>query len=144
MSDFVTVRIPSFLTDFSEQIEDLRDKILDQTAPILRREEEASIRSRWYRIGTTLKSLKEETVTEGPKKIYRLRPTTFYAIFGEFGTGRRGAQTGGPPPRGYHYGSRPGMTARRFSRIAVQQAGPKVIETAQQIVNAYARNVTVK
>ena len=144
MSDFVTVRIPSFLTHFSEQIEDLRDRILAETAPILRREEEASIRSRWYRTGATLRSLKEETVTEGPKKIYRLSPTTFYAIFGEFGTGRRGAQTGPRAPRGYRYGSRPGMTARRYSRIAVQQARPKVIQRAQQIVNAYARNVTVK
>ena len=144
MSDFVTVRIPSFLTHFSEQIEDLRDKILDKTAPILRKEEEASIRSRWYRTGATLGSLREQRVTEGPKKIYRLFPTTFYAIFGEFGTGRRGAQTGKPTPRSYRYGPKPGMTARRYSRIAVQQARPKVIETAQQVVNAYARNVTVK
>lgn len=147
---FVTVRVPGFLTRFREEMEELRDDILEETSPILRREEQASIRQRWYRSGKTLRSLKEEIVPIKDGKAYRLFPTATsdrgapYPLFGEFGTGRRGAATGKPAPKGYKHGKKAGMAARRYSRIAVATARPKVIRAAQQIVRAFARNVTVK
>lgn len=146
---FVTVSVPKFLTHFREAFSGLVDDVLDETSPILRREEQASIRSRWYRTGKTLRSLKEEVAEIKDGKVYRLFPTATsdrgapYPLFGEFGTGRRGSTTGKPTPKGYKYGRKPGMTARRFGRSAVQVARPKVIEKAQQTVRAFARNVTV-
>ena len=141
---FVTVSVPKFLSSFREEISDLRDEVAEKTAPILRREEEASIRSRWYRLGRTLKSLREEIAHEPSKTVYRLTPTTSWAVFGEFGTGRRGSQTGRPAPKGYTYGDKPGMEARRYSRIAVASATPKVIRAAQNVVSEFGRNVTVR
>src|SRR5688572_5154717 len=128
--DFVSVDIPRFLTSFRSDVENLRDEILVESIPILRREEEASIRSRWYRTGATLRSLREETVTIKDSKVYRLFPTTLYAQFGEYGTGRRGAINGRPLPRGYRHGPKAGMTARRFTREAVATARPQVVRVA--------------
>lgn len=143
MSDLVQVHIPRFLSNFRSRIEDLRDDILENTAPILRREQEASIREKFYRTGTGLRSLQDEIVTEGQKKVYRLFPTAFYMIFGEYGTGRRGSVSGRPTPRGWRYGQKPGMTARRYSRIAVDKARPQIDRVANERAKAFARNVTV-
>lgn len=148
--EFVTVRLPRFLTHFREQFSGLVDEVLEETSPILRREEQASIRSRWYRTGKTLRSLKEEVVEITDGKAYRLFPTATsdrgapYPLFGEFGTGRRGAASGKPTPKGYKHGRSAGMTARRFGRSAVHAARPKVIQKAQQTVRAFAQNVTVR
>lgn len=147
MSDqFVTVTLSPFFTRFREQIEGLQTTIVEKGARILRQEEESSIRKFWYRTGTTLRSLKQETVRQGDKAIYRLWPTTFYSPFGEYGTGRRGARTGQPAPRGWRYGTREkgSMEARRFSRRAVETARPKVIRVSIEQAQAFARNVTVK
>jgi len=144
MSEFVQVQPPKILFNFRSVIEDLRDEIIGEAAPILRREEEASIRARWYRLGRTLRSLHEEMAMEPGRRVYRLFPTAPHAIFGEFGTGRRGAATGQPAPRGWKYGDKPGMEARRYSRIAVEIARPKVIQAAQEIARRFAKNVTVK
>jgi hypothetical protein len=151
MSDqFVTVRLPRFLTRFRDEIGGLVDEVIEETSPILRRSEEASIRQRWYRSGRTLRSLKEEVAPIKDGKAYRLFPTATsergapYPLFGEFGTGRRGATSGKPTPKGYKHGRSKGMTARRFGREAVKQARPKVIQTAQSTVRAFARNVTVR
>lgn len=145
MSDFVQVFPPRLFSRLREELEELRANVLTETAPILRRAEEASIRQRFYRTGKGLRALKEETVTEGQKKSYRLFPTAFYMIFGEFGTGRRGARTGGPAPRGYTYGKKEkgSMEARRYSRIAVADVRPRIIETAASVARTFARNVTV-
>lgn len=150
MSEFVTVQLPRFLTHFREELSELVDDVLTETSPILKAEEQASIRSRWYRSGRTLRSLKDETVPIKDGKAYRLFPAATsergapYPLFGEFGTGRRGATSGGRTPKGYRHGSSAGMTARRFSRIAVVTARPKIIQAAQQTVRAFARNVTVR
>lgn len=135
--------IPRFLSTFREQVERLRDELLVEAAPVLRREEEASIRERFYRTGAGLRSLQEEFITEGLRKIYRLFPTAFYMIFGEYGTGRRGSVSGRPVPRGWRYGPRKGMTARRYSRIAVDKARPQIERIAKERALAFARNVTV-
>jgi hypothetical protein len=144
MSDFVQITVSPFFSRFRQFIEELRDEILDETSPILRKEEEASIRARWYRLGRTLRSLKEQVVTDGPRKTYRLFPTAPHAIFGEYGTGRRGAATGRPAPKGYTYGPKPGMAARRYSRFAVQSARPQIDKVAKQTAREFAKNVTVR
>ena len=115
-----------FLKSFRREVEQMRDEALAESAPILRREVEASIRERWYRLGRTLESLEDEVISEGNTKTYRLSPTTFYSIFGEYGTGQRGKETGEPVPVGYTYGPSQGMDARRFSRIAVGIARPQI------------------
>lgn len=149
MSDFVHVQFSPIFRTFGRDMERLRDEILEAGAPTLRREEEASIRERWYRTGATLRSLREEVVTIGDKKVYRLFPTARsergapYPLFGEYGTGRRGSASGRPAPRGFRHGPKPGMTARRFSRIAVAKARPEVIRHAQRITERYKANMTV-
>ena len=143
MSEFVHVDIPRFLTSFRSEIENLRDEIVQASIPIIRREEVASIKARWYRTGETLRSLQEETITIGNSRVYRLFPTARHSVFGEYGTGRRGAVSGRPVPRGWRYGPKPGMTARRFSRIAVQNARPQVVRVAESRAKVFARNVTI-
>lgn len=127
-----------FLKSFRDELTRTRDEALTASALIMRREEEASIRARWYDTGATLESLEEEIIDEGDKKTYRVSPTTFYAIFGEYGTGQRGAATGEPVPVGYRYGPSAGMEARRFSRIAVSIARPQVEDIWQQKVKEFA------
>lgn len=142
MSDFVTLKLGRIFTHYERDLNKIRNEALRESAPIFRREVESSIRQRFYRTGTGLRSLQEEVVSEGRKLIYRLFPTAFYMIFGEYGTGRRGATTGQPPPRGYTYGSRAGMAARRFSRIAVASARPKVGDIHLFQIREFARNMT--
>lgn len=144
MSDFVQVTVSPFFSNFQQIIESLRNKVLDETGPILRKEEEASIRARWYRLGRTLRSLEEDVITDGLRKTYNLFPTAPHAVFGEYGTGRRGAATGKPAPRGYRYGDKPGMAARRYSRLAVESARPRVIRMARATARDLAKNVTVR
>lgn len=127
MNELVQVEFGKiFLKPFRREVEQMRDEALTEGAKILRREEESSIRQRWYRTGATLASLDERLVEEGDRKTYQLFPTTFYSPFGEWGTGRRGAATGETAPRGWRYGDKPGMEARRYSRIAVGVARPQV------------------
>lgn len=143
MSELVQVQLGKiFLKSFRHEVEQARDEGLIEGARILRREEETSIRQRWFRLGRTLGSLQEEFVEEGDKKSYRLIPTAMHAIFGEYGTGLRGRATGQPAPRGWTYGSKPGMAARRYSRIAVAIARPQVEDAFKQKVRDLVRNVT--
>lgn len=122
----------------------LRDDILADGSGILKRELQTSIRQRWYRTGAALTSLQEVTTLEGNRKVYAVGPTATnkgapYPLFGEYGTGRRGAATGRPTPVGYRYGKSAGMDARRYARIAVALARPQIQALAQR----YARNFTV-
>lgn len=140
------VQLSPIFRNFKSRVEDLRDEIAVQGGRILRREVESSIRLRWYDTGKTLGSLQEEVITSGDKQTYILTPTTTsaqgapYPLFGEYGTGRRGAATGRPAPRGYRYGDRAGMKARRFSRIAVGIAAPQVEATAKQLIQNFTTN----
>lgn len=150
MSEFVTRVGPTpFFGNFERRIRTLRDEVLVEGSRILRREEEFSIRARWFRSGATLASLREQFIEEGESKKYQLFPTALsrrgapYPLFGEYGTGRAGAATGRPAPAGYRYGSRAGMAARRFSRIAVANAKPQIDSMAQQKLQRFAANVTL-
>jgi hypothetical protein len=131
-----------FRTNLRREMEHTRDEALVEGGKIVRREVETSIRERWYDTEATLGSLEEQVVTEGESKTYRLTPTTFYAIFGEYGTGQRGSVTGKPAPRGWKYGDKPGMSARRFSRIAVGVARPQVEDVFQLKVRELAARLT--
>jgi hypothetical protein len=144
MSDFVQVTVSPFFANFRQLVEELRNDVHEESSSILRKEEEQSIRARWYRLGRTLRSLQEQDTASGARRIYRLFPTAKHAIFGEYGTGRRGAATGKPAPPGYKYGDKPGMEARRYSRFAVQSARPKIIKASRDLAREFARNVTVR
>lgn len=149
MSDeLVTLQLGSIFRTFRHDVERLQDDILLDAAQIMRREEELSIRERWFRSGATVNSLQEEIDINGPRKTYRLFPTATnkgapYPTFGEYGTGQRGAATGRPAPRGYRYGSQAGMAARRYSRIAVSIAKPQIDKLAIDKVRQFAARVTV-
>lgn len=141
--NLVDLQISRIFHNFRSLVERLRDEILEVAAPTLRREQEASIRERFYRTGAGLRSLQDEVVTDGQKKIYRLFPTAFYMIFGEYGTGRRGSNTGRPTPRGWRYGPKPGMAARRYSRLAVAKARPEIDRHVKRRTQAFLQNMTV-
>ena len=139
MSDLVTVEYGSVFGNFESRIRALQSQIVTEGGKILRQEEEESIRLRWYDSGETLRSLKEEFADEGDTKIYRLFPTATnrgfpYPTAGEYGTGREGARTGQPAPSGWVYGNSRGMRARRYSRIAVAQAKPRVVAKASELL----------
>lgn len=143
MGELAHVQLGSIFRNFKSRIETLRDDILTEGGKILRREEESSIRIRWYDEGKTERSLQEEVVREGDKVIYRLFPTATspqgfpYPTAGEYGTGRRGAATGRPAPRGWKYGDKVGMRARRYSRIAVAIARPQVTGSAKGLIQNF-------
>lgn len=145
MDQLVTVEYGSIFHNLEPRLRALQSQIVSEGGKILREEEEQSIRLRWYDSGATLRSLQEEFVDEGDTKIYRLFPTATskrgfpYPTAGEYGTGRLGARTGQPAPSGWVYGDSTGMKARRYSRIAVTQAKPRVIAKASDLM----RNFTV-
>lgn len=137
--DLVTIEYGSVFSNFESHIRALQSQIVTEGGKILRQEEEESIRLRWYDSGETLRSLREEFADEGDTKIYRLFPTATnrgfpYPTAGEYGTGREGARTGQPAPSGWVYGNSRGMRARRYSRIAVAQAKPRVIAQASELL----------
>lgn len=131
-----------FLKSFQREVEQTRDEALKESAPIIRRELESSIRQRWYRTGASLASVEDEVIEQGDTKTYRVGPRMFYDIFGEYGTGRRGAVTGQPAPTGYRYGPSAGMAARRFARIAVGVARPQVEDVWRLKVRELAGRLT--
>jgi hypothetical protein len=148
MSDLVELRLARIFSTLRHDVEAFRDHLLEDSAKVLRREEEASIRERWYRTGATLASLRERFFDTGDKvRTYELTPTATnrgapYPLFGEYGTGRKGSETGRPAPRGYRYGRRSGMTARRYSRIAVETAAPEIHRLAVEQSRRFAANMT--
>lgn len=147
--NLVELQLSSIFSNLRSRVERLRVGILFDSAAILRREEESSIRRLWYRTGATLSSLRQQFITDGDKKIYQLFPTATskagapYPLFGEYGTGRLGAQTGRPAPLGYRYGDKAGMVARRYSRLAVTAAKPQIDQLARERVRRFALNATV-
>lgn len=143
MSELVQLQLSSIFRDFGQRVERLRDVILKGAQPIVRRNWAVSVRARWFRTGATLQSAKDEFFESGEVKGYRLFPTTFYAIFGEYGTGRRGALTGRPAPAGWRYGQQKGMAARRFARHALAQARPQIELSAIRKVRQFAANMIV-
>lgn len=140
MSDFVTLKLSRVFTHYESDLEQMRNEALRDSASVFRRAVESSIRQRFYRTGTGLRSLQEEFVSEGRKLIYRLFPTAFYMIFGEYGTGKRGSATGRPAP--YKYGKKPGMEARRYSRIAIAAVRSEVKDIHLFQIREFARNMT--
>lgn len=142
MSDFVTVQYGRIFSDYERELLKMRDSALKDSAKVMKREEELSIRARWFRTGASLDSLQEEFEARGSRSIYRLIVGTFYSIFGEYGTGRRGAATGQPAPRGYSYGDRTGMAARRFSRLAIDAAQPQIRDIHLLASREFAAHMT--
>jgi hypothetical protein len=146
MAKLVTLQLAPVFHNFRSRVEDLRDKVLVESGKIVRREEQASIRRLWYDTGRTLNSLEEQIVTKDASRSYVLSVTATnergapYPVFGEYGTGRRGAASGRPAPRGYRYGDRAGMTARRFSRIAITTSKPQVERAVENLARSFTLN----
>jgi len=128
--------------NYEREVRRLRDKALRDSGKVMRREQEASMRLRWYRSGASVRSLSEKTTADEQSATYSLTVGTFYSIFGEYGTGRRGAETGQPTPPFYRYGSKPGMTARRFSRLAIEVALPQIRDIHLLKAREFAASVT--
>lgn len=143
MSELAQVQIGSIFHDLRARLTTMQENILRDARPILRREYATSVHQRFFRTGAGLQSTREEFYGEGDVRGYRLVPTAFYMIFGEYGTGRRGAATGQPSPAGYRYGDKPGMAARRFGRIALSIAKPQITNAARARVRQLAANVAV-
>lgn len=127
MGELATVQFGRIFDNYERDLRAIQRDALIDSGKILRREQEASMRARWYRTGASVSALGQgEVVEEGGNLIFRLATGKFYDIFGEYGTGQRGAATGQPTPAFYRYGSKPGMAARRFSRLAIDAAAPQI------------------
>lgn len=143
--DFVTVQLSPIFRTYRKEAEKLQDDVLFAGAQVLRRNYIASVTTgstRFFRTGAGLQSTREEFDEQGPVKSYSLIPQAFYMIFGEYGTGRLGSATGRPAPRGWRYGSKPGMRARRFGRNAIATSKPEVDRQALELVRTFAANMT--
>lgn len=142
--ELVTLQLGRVFRTFEHDINTLADDILLEGAQVLRREYVTSVTSgssRFFRTGAGLQSTAEE-LAGGARRSYRLVPTAFYMIFGEYGTGRRGSETGRPAPVGYRYGQSKGMAARRFGRTAVGRARPQIESLSKERVARFAANMT--
>lgn len=139
----VELRLSPIFRDLRNRLRDFQRDVHSRASLIMRFEEQLSIRQRFYRTGKGLLSLFERQVEQGDTLRYEITFLRRYMLFGEYGTGRRGAASGQPAPRGYTYGQRAGMTARRFSRIAVAAAKPKIDRMARERARQLALNVTV-
>lgn len=130
-TDLVKLHLGRVFANFEKELRRIQVEALRDSGKILRREQEISMRARWFRTGASVAALgKGEVITKGDTSTYRLTTGKFYDIFGEYGTGQRGARTGQPAPQGYRYGSheKGSMTARRFSRLAIDAARPQIID----------------
>ena len=141
--ELVELQLGKIFSDFGDRVKRLQDSILKGAQPIVRREWALSVRQRWFRTGLTLQSAVDEFGEQDNRKFYRLGPRTHYAIFGEYGTGRRGAATGRPAPAGYRYGPKQGMAARRFARHALAVARPQIELSAIRKTRQFAQNLTI-
>lgn len=142
MGELATVTYGRIFDNYERDLRQLRDSILRDSGKILRREQEASMRARWYRTGTSVESVSEQITANADSATYRLTVGTFYSIFGEYGTGQRGAATGQPTPAFYRYGSKPGMSARRFSRLAIDAAQPQIRDLHLLKMREFAKRMT--
>jgi len=146
MSELVQLQLGKVFGDFGDRVRKLQDAITRSAQPIIRREWPISLRSgktRWFRTGATLQSAVDSFGEAGDTKFYRFGPTAFYAVFGEYGTGRLGSATGRPAPAGWRYGAKRGMRARRFARHTLAIAKPKIELSAIRKVRRFAANLTV-
>lgn len=139
----VELRLSPIFRDLRNRLRGFQRDVHQRASLIVRFEEQLSIRQRFYRTGKGLLSLFETQTEEGNRLRYEITFLRRYMLFGEYGTGRRGAASGRPAPRGYTYGQRAGMTARRFSRIAVAAARPKIDRMAHERARQLALNATV-
>lgn len=146
MDDFVRVSIPGIFNGqvFRFRVLEWRDDALEAAGQILERESQLSVRERFYRTGVALASLDNETVEQGDRKSYQQFSELFYFRFGEYGTGRRGAESGVPHPREYRYGQKPGMSARFMLGNALERAEPQVISQfdARELARAISSATT--
>lgn len=128
--DFVQVSIPDFLDSrvLKSRVLNWRDERLESAGKILETHSRLSVRERFYRTGAALASLEDQTVERGHRKTYEQFSELFYFRFGEYGTGRRGAESGVPHPRGYRYGQTAGMAARFMLGTALEQSEPEIVD----------------
>ena len=143
----VQVQLSPIFSTFRREVQKLQDEVLFAGAQVLRRNYIASVTTgptttRFFKTGAGLQSTREEFDEKGNKSTYSLIPQAFYMVFGEYGTGRRGAETGTPAPRGWRYGSKQGMRARRFGRNAVQVSRPEVNRQAIALAQKFAASMT--
>jgi hypothetical protein len=138
-----TVQYGKVFDSFEQRLRTMQTNALADSGNVLRREVETSIRARWYRTGASLGALgKGEVTSEDNKLTYRLLFGKFYDVFGEYGTGRRGAASGQPAPKGYTYGDKPGMAARRFGRLPIDATIPQIRDLHLLAAREFARGVT--
>jgi len=148
MSEFVQVTLSPIFRQFGNAVTGMVDELTIQGGKLLRQELETSIRERWYDTGATLASVQDELIEKGFSRSYSVWPTAVsrkgapYPLFGEYGTGGRGSLTGRPAPAGYRYGQVKGIAARRYARIAVGLARPKVEGLTLSKVSKLAANLT--
>lgn len=127
MGELAQIQFGRIFDSYERDLRHMQRDALVESGKILRREQESSMRRRWYRTGASVEALGQgEIIEEGDSVTFRLVTGKFYDIFGEYGTGQRGAATGQPVPPFYRYGSKSGMGARRFSRLAIDAATPQI------------------
>lgn len=142
MADFVRVTIPSFFDGqiFRSRILKWRDEALKAAGQSLERHSQASVRERFYRTGAALGSLDNQTIEQGNRKSYQEFSELFYFRFGEYGTGRRGAESGVPHPPDYEYGKKAGMSARFMLGSALERSEPEIVNHFDAVGLARAIN----
>lgn len=118
----ISIKVPNKLLNLRREFQQSIQESLAENADILSAFTARSIRQRWFDTGKSLGAF---------RKFFRLRQRfsgvtsgTFYDVFGEYGTGRRGQASSAYHPQGWTYGKLAGMAARRPFGKALTEASP--------------------
>jgi hypothetical protein len=144
MSEFIQVTIPAWLrgSKLRSNVQQWRAELLTALGKILDVQSTFSVRERFYRSGTALGSLRRQIVDDGDRQSYEEFSELFYFRFGEFGTGRRGAESNVRHPADYEYGQKPGMAARFMLGHALEDSKEEVFSELRQFLRQIPSRVT--
>ena len=139
--EFVQVTLPNWLRSsfFKAKILQWRKTALEAAGKIVDRESHTSVRERFYRTGAVESSIEKQFVGNPNEDVlsYEQFSELYYFRFGEYGTGRRGSESGVPHPATYRYGTVAGMSARFMLGSALEIAAPQVVSEFQRFARRF-------
>jgi hypothetical protein len=136
------VKVPKPLLNMKARLYAQQAAATKAAEPILKRAVANSVRLRWYKTGASLRAIGSESASSDGKGFAVVFSGQFYDVFGEYGTGRSGAE-GAPAftPAGWRYGSIPGMRARMAFHAGLSEALPGIMDVYRDKMRLWAKGL---
>lgn len=123
------IQIPFALKTLKSRLLAAHSEAVTDSEIVLKRFVASSIRARWYRTGASLRAMDTQSQAGDGKGFAVAFSGMFYDVFGEYGTGKRGAANRpAVVPAGWRYGSVPGMRARYAFHAGLDEAMPEIMQ----------------